>query len=101
MTVMPDTPWWTNDVIEDIHYHHSAVCKELFGVDAKFAKPGHPLIDWLEPVRHLDAKTAFRKLIGEGVVLEAPPIPFAVEGNAPDDPNCLSDGSFNKPAAPE
>ena len=101
MALLPNSPWWCNDVIDHLRLHPSSTCKELFGIDHKFTATGHPLIEWLAPVQHLDAQTAFRRLTGEGVVLEAALLPMAVQGDAPDDPNCFSDGSFTKPAAPE
>ena len=101
LTLLFNSPWWTNDVIDDFHYHASDTCKALFGIDSKFTAANHPLIEWLTPVQHLDARTAFRQLTGEGVALEAPPLPNPVHGEAPEEPNCFSDGSFTKPAAPE
>ena len=74
MAVLPNSPWWCNDVIDDLHYHSSIACKALIGIDSRFVASSHPLVEWLAPVQHLDAKTAFRQLMSEGVVLEAPPL---------------------------
>ena len=52
---------------------------------------------WLAPVEHLDAKSAFRKLYGEGDILPIPDLPEKVHGELPEAPSAFSDGSFTHP----
>ena len=54
-------------------------------------------VQWLQPHRHLDAITAFRKISGEGTILDDPALPQAVQGPLSDSPNAFSDGSFASP----
>ena len=73
--------------------------RSLFGIS-----PAHddtdPFTRWLSPYEHLDARTAFRKLSGEGEVLPIPKLPAPVQGTPPADPSAFSDGSFTCPSLP-
>ena len=60
-----------------------------------------PFTVWLTKVEHLDAKTAFRILTGDGDVFSSPAVLPPVIGQTPDEPSAFSDGSFTNPTLPQ
>ena len=87
MGVMPTTPWWTCEpeprLLQD---SVPPKCREIFGVDDNFSAEDDRLVQWLQPRKHLDAITAFRKISGEGIILDDPALPQAVQGPLPNSP---------------
>ena len=102
MALQPKGVWWNNNPIPQLldSTVHSDV-RNLFGIS-----PAHDDSDpcthtrWLYPFEHLDAKSAFRKLSGEGDILPVPSLPDQVQGTPPDTPSAFSDGSFTNPSLP-
>eukprot|EP00973_Karenia_brevis_P057306 7971046-Karenia_brevis.AAC.1 len=59
-----------------------------------------PFVEWLSEFAHFDARTAFRHITGDGIILDTPPLPPRVEGAPPNEPSAFSDGSFTNPTHP-
>ena len=83
MALQPKGVWWSNEPLPQLMNStvHPDV-RSLFGIS-----PAHddadPFTRWLSPLEHLDARSAFRKLSGEGEVLPIPSLPAPVQGTHP------------------
>eukprot|EP00973_Karenia_brevis_P076042 10562658-Karenia_brevis.AAC.1 len=100
MALLPCGPWWSNEPIARLQDNSiTRSFREFIGMDACYPL-GDPMVQWLSDYTQYDARTAFRHLTGDGVLLEDPPMPPFVHGTPPEAPNSFSDGSFTNPRKP-
>ena len=100
MALRPKGSWWSNSptsALKDSSIHPKV--RALFGM-SDHHDDTDPFTRWLSPVEHLDAKSVFRKLSGEGDILPVPDLPDKVHGDVPESPSAFSDGSFTNPSMP-
>ena len=61
----------------------------LFGVNDAYLDEGNELVTWLSRHRLLDVVTAFRRISGEGTLLDEPSLPSRINGTLPSEPNAM------------
>ena len=100
MALQPKGVWWSNEPIPQLIMStvHPDV-HDFFGISPAY-DDSDPFTRWLSPYEHLDAKSAFRQISGEGEILPIPSLPAPVLGSPPESPSAFSDGSFTNPSLP-
>eukprot|EP00973_Karenia_brevis_P093889 12419637-Karenia_brevis.AAC.1 len=59
---MPDTPYWTNDVLDEMHVDHlSSDATKFVGVDPSYTS-NVEFCNWLKPFAHMTATDAFLEI---------------------------------------
>eukprot|EP00973_Karenia_brevis_P007678 1042795-Karenia_brevis.AAC.1 len=100
MSLLPCGPWWSDKSLDQLHDTTvSRQFRSFIGMDDCYTV-ADPFVVWLSEFAHFDAKTAFRNITGDGVILETPPLPSLVEGRPPQTANAFSDGSLTNPRQP-
>ena len=96
----PGSVYWDNDTPASFRGRNIPTeFQQFIGIDPTYDHTSH-ITQWLNQVQHLDARTAFRQLTGDGELLTPPPLPHAVAEVPPDTPTAYSDGAFANPKQP-
>eukprot|EP00973_Karenia_brevis_P010322 1398340-Karenia_brevis.AAC.1 len=99
LSILPSTPWWTNDNEQFERLELNSTCKAFHGIDPQYSSDTM-MCQWLQPYARYDATTAFLLLNGAANDLDDPPTPPHIHQHPPDTPNVFTDGSLSNPTQP-